>query len=127
MRGRAGGWIQLRMCFRNVTAITVLQSLHGTQVNFAFLMVPRSPLPRGRVCVCVCVCARARDIRWVQAQLRILFGAVGRLGHADQDSWSVSFGTLFLAYQDISDAVGRGRSKSESEGGGERGPDALRT
>ena len=44
--------------------------------------------------------------RWVQEQLGVLMRAIARLGHQDQDSWSVSFGTLFLAYQDISDAVG---------------------
>ena len=42
----------------------------------------------------------------MQEQLRILMGAIARLGHQDHDGWSVSFGTLFLAYQDISDAVG---------------------
>ena len=56
MRGRAGGWIQLRMCFRNVTAITVLQAHTGQLCIFNVTPIPFVP----RSCVCVCVRVRAR-------------------------------------------------------------------
>ena len=48
--------------------------------------------------------------------MHVLMGVIARLGRADNDSWSVNFGTLFLAYQDISDAVGRGGGRGGMQG-----------